>query len=80
MRVLSVYDDKNGSGSSLVLEDGAPDYHDLLAENERLKQELEEARANAQDIWETVEDVCCSARLECPVCKKPLPCLCDKSK
>ncbi len=50
MRVLSVYDDRTGSGSSLVLQDGEPDYHELLEEIKKLRLELAEARQQADEL------------------------------
>jgi hypothetical protein len=42
----------------------------LLAENERLKQELSEH-------WSCIEDICCGAGIECPKCGKQRPCCCN---
>ncbi len=77
MRVLSVYDDRTGSGSSFVIPDGDPDYHELLEEVKKLRLELAEARQQAQDNWDTIEDVSCGAGLECTSCGKKRPCLCQ---
>jgi hypothetical protein len=51
----------------------------LRRDNARLVAQLDEARAQAEANWECVEDVAIGAKLECPICKKSMPCLCDKS-
>lgn len=48
LRVLSVFDDTNGSGWSLVLTPGMPDYLELIEENKNLKLQLAEALVRNQ--------------------------------
>ncbi len=77
MRVLSLYDDNKGSGWSLVLRPGEPDYTELLEEVKKLRLELAEARQQAQDNWDSLEDVCIGTKLQCAACGQLKPCQCD---
>lgn len=76
---------QDGKTSALVVPDGSPSYPELMAErdrlliqNARLIDELAKANQRADDNWDTIEDIACGARLECPVCGQLKPCSCDK--
>jgi hypothetical protein len=56
---------------TMILPEGSPSYHDLLAEKNRLLKEnaklideLARTRIRDKQLWGTLEDVCCSARPE----------------
>ncbi len=70
---------------SLVVEDDAPGYTDLLEERQNLLKRIEwleraiaEANQRADDMWGCVEDVAIGAKIECPTCLQFKPCMCDK--
>lgn len=72
--------------SSLVVPDGSPSYGELrelcerlMRENARLERKLEEAENRSSMFWDVVETVACGEKMECAVCGKLKPCMCDKS-
>jgi flagellar biosynthesis regulator FlaF len=51
---------------------------ELVGRNVDLLDALEEANRRAETYWNTVETIACGETLECPICQKRKPCLCDK--
>ncbi len=50
----------------------------LERQNAMLVSQLTLAETKAEENWQVVEDVALGTKLECEVCKKYHPCLCDK--
>lgn len=87
MKVVVITSHDNRYRSVMEIADDAPEYFDLLVENDKLKSTIMSLKATIselqqqnQDTWSTLEDIACGATIECPSCGKSRPCLCQDAK
>lgn len=73
-----------GPSSVLVVEDDAPTYAEIRTERDNLLKALQSAKERileleqiAADNWQCVEDVALGLKMNCAICGKTKPCLCD---